>query len=281
MLFASVVTAQRARADETTVVFAVQRYSVGEEVVDPIVLIDARGRFSPPPIGGDTPQEAATAERFIKDFFRTGRKYRLLFGGGAAGMVAIKNYQEPGCIGMTAAVSTETEVKLGGEVFALATNSEKLGAGSGAGSGMRRAPTDAERAAAVDLARQVFKINRVAPARLNKMETNNLTAVDLDRDGRAELIGSFIIKGKYGVEAAVYLIAEPSGAKFISAMKWFARGEEADAQYRRLVDVLDLDADGTMEVLTQGIYYESHDFMIYKKQGRAWRVVYTGGGGGC
>ena len=113
------------------------------------------------------------------------------------------------------------------------------------------------------------------------METNNLTAADLGGDGRAELIGSFIITGEFGVEDALLLIAEPGIDDLAVTLDWYHHGQEADSHYRRLVDVLDLDGDGTSEVIVQGIYYESHDYFIYKKQRGAWHAVYQGGGGGC
>jgi hypothetical protein len=262
--------------DQTaSVVFAVQRYGPGEEVIDPVVLVGPKGELTAPPVNGDAADEASRANQFIGKFFSAGRKYRLLSGGAEAGSLVVVKYQEPGCTGLTASAKVESPVKLGGQVHALATDSAKLGGRTNA----RRAPTDAERAAALDLARRAFRANREAATRVAKLKTNNLTAIDLDGDGRAEMVGSYYIEGEFGVESAVYLIAEPKGAAFAPAMTWYARGSEADSQYRRLVDAVDLDGDGTMEVLTQGIYYESHDYMIYKKQGRAWRVVYRGGGG--
>ena len=271
------VAAQTARQGGGTVVFAVQRYDTNQLTIDPVAVVSG-GRFTAPPSSyAETDADKARADRFIKEYFRAGRKYRLLFGGGEAGSVTVGKYLEAGCVGMEAEATAETAVKLGGEVLALAADSNSLGTKTGT----RRAPTDAERSSALDLARKAFRQHRVAPARVSKMETNNLTAVDTNGDGRAELIGSFIIKGEWGVQEAVFLIAEPSGAGFVSTLAWFHHGQEADAAYRRLVDVLDLDGDGRGEVVAQGLYYESHDYIIYKRQARGWREVYNGGGGGC
>lgn len=272
--------AQRAaRAGKSTIIFAVQPQESGA-TIDPVAFV-SRGRYAAPPSGGEgygeSKAESARARRFIGDYFRPGRKYRLLFGGGAAGSVEVRKYVEPGCVGMEASVKVETTAKLGGQVMALATDSSALGLKR---AWTRRAPTEDERAAALELARRTFRRNRVAAPRVEKMETNNLTAIDHDR--AAMLIGSFLIKGEGGVEDAVFLIAEPSAGSFDATLAWFHHGEEAEAHYRRLVDVLDLDADGTPEVIAEGIYYESHDYFIYRKRARAgWQVVYQGGGGGC
>lgn len=267
--------ARKTAGAEQTVVFAVQKYEA-EAQIDPVAVISG-GRYAAPPLGGDTPLETARFKRFVRDFYRPGRKFRVLFGGGEAGSVEVRKYLEPGCVGMEASVTLQTSARLGGQVAALATNSAALGRGKGT----RRAPTDAERTAALELARRAFGRNKVAAARVAKMETNNLTAADLNGDGRAELIGSFIITGEFGVEDALLLIAEPGIDDFAVTLDWFHHGAEADSHYRRLVDVLDLDGDGAAEVIVQGIYYESHDYFIYKKQRGAWRVVYQGGGGGC
>ena len=270
-------SAQAPRAEAGAVLFAVQRYDTQQVTLDPVAIV-RRGRLSAPPTDDGEPGPGpAGAGRFVKEYFRAGRKYRLLFGGGEAGTAAVVKRIEPGCFGMEAEAAVETSVKLGGEVLALATDSPALGLKAGT----RRAPTEAERAAALDLARKAFRRHRVPASRVAKMGTNNLTAVDTNGDGRAELIGSFIIRGEWGVREAVFLIAEPSGAGFTPALAWFHRGEEAEAAYRRLVDVVDLDGDGTTEVVAQGLYYESHDYIIYKRQAKGWRQVYQGAGGGC
>jgi hypothetical protein len=113
------------------------------------------------------------------------------------------------------------------------------------------------------------------------METLNLTASDLDRDGKAELVGSFRAVGTDYTNYALFIIFEPAGGKFKAALTWYHKGAEATAADRRLVDQLDLDGDGVSEVIAEGHYYESNDYFIYKKQRGQWRSVYQGGGGGC
>lgn len=272
--------AERRASSASVVLFSVSRYEENF-TIDPIVLIGDGGRYAAPPIGSGDPAEADAeakrAQRFIRDYFRPGRKYRLLFGGGEAGSAEVLKYIEPGCVGMEASVRAQTSARIGGQVFAIATNSDALGKKSGS----RRAPTDAERAKALEFARKTFERNRVSPARIARMETNNLTAVDLNGDGQAELIGSFIITGEAGVEESLFQILEPSRGSYSATLDWFHRGKEVEATYRRLIDALDIDGDGVAEVVAQGIYYESHDYFIYRKQNGRWRAIYQGGGGGC
>jgi hypothetical protein len=263
-----------------SVVFAVKKYDPVQ--MEPVVII-RRGVYVKPPVdesdtGGDI---EAQSKRFIDEYFRAGRQYRLLFGGGESGTVTVGKYLEPGCVGMTAEVKAETQARLGGEVHALAVSSETLGRGQ---QNSRRAPTEAERASALELARAAFARNAVPAALVKIMETLNLTATDLDRDGKAELVGSFKAEraeGQNWEAYSLFIIFEPAGDKFKPAMTWFHKGSEAEYSDRRLVDQLDLDGDGVAEVIAEGHYYESNDYFIYKKQRGQWRSVYQGGGGGC
>ena len=270
--------APRAAATGEVVVFAVKKYDTMQQM-EPVVII-RRGVYVKPPVdesdvaGGDI---AAQSKRFIDEYFRAGRQYRVVFGGGEAGTLTVQKYLEPGCVGMNAEVSTQTQARLGGEVHALAVSNDTLGRGAGT----RRAPTEAERASALELARAAFARNAVPAALVKKMETLNLTATDLDRDGRAELVGSFRVVGADYMNYALFMIFEPAGDKFKAALTWYHKGAEADAADRRLVDQLDLDGDGVSEVIAEGHYYESNDYFIYKKQRGQWRSVYQGGGGGC
>ena len=272
---------QAAQGDgaQASVVFAVKKYDESNVVIDPVVMV-TRGRLAQPPGGvanDGTPQAQSAEAEFVRGFYRPGRQFRVLFGGKEAGTVKVLKFEEQGCTGMVASATLQTDARLGGKVEALATDSATLGRGTNT----RRAPTPEERAAAIALARKIFGEKRVPQRAIEKLEVDNLTAVDTDADGRHELVGSFVIMGQWGVEHAVFLVAEPKGAGLAPTLSWYHRGQEADAAARRLVDVLDLDGDGAAEIIAQGLYYESHDYMIYKKQRGAWREVYTGGGGGC
>src|ERR1051325_923048 len=166
-----------------TVIFAISKYEQST-TMEPIVIY-SRGVYAKPPIDGDE----ATVKSFVDDYFKPGRQYRVLSGGGEAGTVTVKQYQEPGCVGLNAEVTVNTNARLGGNVQALATNSQTLGKRAAS----RRAPTDIERVFALMQAQAAYANNRVGAALVKKMEVVNLTATDLDGDGNFELIGSFRI----------------------------------------------------------------------------------------
>ncbi|HVF44959.1 MAG TPA: hypothetical protein VM936_18180 [Pyrinomonadaceae bacterium] len=265
-----------------TVIFAVSKYETNV-TMEPVVVY-SRGVYAKPPTDGDE----ATVKTFVGDYFKPGRQYRVLSGGGEAGTLTVKQYQEPGCVGLNAEVTVNTPARLGGNVQALATNSQTLGKRAAS----RRAPTDIERVFALMQAQAAYANNRVGAALVKKMEVVNLTATDLDGDGNFELVGSFRIDGKTkpdGVDSYnLFMITTPvadytqqSAQAGKPALVWFHHGGEADYAERKFVDQIDIDGDGVAEVIAGGGYYESNDYIIYKRQAGSWRPVYQGGGGGC
>lgn len=256
-----------------TVLFAVKKYEPSAPVqMEPIVII-AGSVYLPPP----TDEEAA-AKKFTDNYFKPNRTYSVIFGGGRAGSLKVLKNVEPGCVGILAEVEAQTSVKLGGKVQALATGSDRIGAGEGS----RRAPTEAERAAALEVARAVYGVRGTGPALVRKMTTENLTATDLDRDGKFELVGNFQIDAGEYLMHNLFVIFEPTpDGKYKPAFTWFHKGAEGEYEDRTLVDAVDLDGDGTAEVVAEGHYYESNDYVIYQRQAGKWRPIYKGGGGGC
>lgn len=257
----------------TTVLFAVGRYDASVPVhMEPIVVISG-GKFTAPP----TDDEAAT-KRFTDNYFKPGRMYSMIFGGGRAGSLKVVKNVEPGCVGIIAEVEAQTSVKFSSKVRALATGSDRIGAGESS----RRAPTEAERASALEVARTVYGVRGVGAALVKRMKVENLTATDLERDGKFELVGNFQIDAGEYVMHNLFVIFEPmANGKFKPAFTWYHKGGESEFEDREFVDAVDLNLDGTAEVIAEGSYYESNDYVIYQRQAGKWRPIYKGGGGGC
>ena len=266
--------AQRDRDVSEIVIFSLTKYpDIASIHMEPIVIINGV-KYTPPPVDA----EPAVTKKFSNNYFRTGRRYRIVFGGGDAGNLTVQKEIEAGCVSLIAEVGVETAVRLGGQVQALAVSSDNIGRGESS----RRAPTEDERASALEVARALYAQKGVGTDLIKKMKTGNLTATDLERDGKFELIGNFEIEGGNYVEYNLFIIFEPAAAgKYKAAWTWYHKGGEADLQDRTLVDAVDLDGDGTAEVIAAGHYYESNDYVIYKRQAGKWRPVYKGGGGGC
>jgi hypothetical protein len=119
--------------------------------------------------------------------------------------------------------------------------------------------------------------------------TVNLTALDLNEDGKAELVGSFVARKLKGAAAryALFLFAEPEGNSYRTTVLQYDRITDADIMsgadltaiengvyLERLVDAVDLDGDGAREVVTVKDGFEGDGYFIYRKQGGKWNKVY-------
>lgn len=268
--------APKTAARPSAVVFAVAG-SGGEVTIDPILGLNARGGVLP---AGN--EEEDSLKRFAAAYFKAGRKYRLISGGGDAGSVTVKESKAAAeCFRTGASVEAETAARLGGNVMALATDSQTLGKRAS----MRRAPTDDERAGVEKLARSLLAQKRLTPAQLRDLKTINLTAIDLDNDGAAELAGTFkVARGKAAADL-LFLLAEaqPAGG-FRAALSNFDQLKAADLPGAEvfdsagpggflseiLIDHLDVDGDGTGELFTYGQSLEGAQYTIYKKTRGRW-----------
>lgn len=266
LLIVSTVVSQQApqkRAVAGTVIFAVNKYPDGA-TLDPIVILN-NGQYIDP-----LPDDEAFVKQVGAKYLSSGQKHRVIFGGAEAGTVTVGSRHE---FGLTTSASLESSIKLSEDVMALATTSDTLGAKQNS----RRAPTPQERAAMLDLMKTAYRQKRVTAAKLAKVQVINITAMDLDADGKAELIGSFFIRDPNYNTQALFLIAELRNNQYQSTLTWYKKSAEGDVEVRRLIDILDLERDGVAEVFVTSSYYESTDFTIYKKVKGVWRSVYQGG----
>lgn len=284
-LFAGHASATKPRQERTpkmTVLFAVYSTQPPNAYMVPLVIIE-NGQYKQP-IAGDSDANEITS--FSNAYYSKGSKYRLLFGGGEAGSLTVnKSNQDEECTRTSADVGLRTTAKLNRNVMALATNSDSLGRAKNT----RRSPTPAERATLMPLVRAAYRQKGVPAALLSNLMTINLTALDLDNDGKSELIGSFVAKKQKGGAARypLFLFAEPQGSSYRTTILQFERytakdimsgadltAIEGGVYLERLVDALDLDGDGSSEVITVRDGLEGDGYFIYKKQGAKWNQVY-------
>ena len=266
--------AQRAASPQqlSTVVCVVSGDKLSEMGMDPVVMID-KGKLLAPFKEYDPDQQ-----RFADAYFRPGQKYRLTFGGGEAGTATV-NKSETGCNFIHAVAKVETTAKIHGQIMGLATNSDTLGRKPTS----RRAPTEAERTAVMLLVKQIYRAKGTTAAMLGRLQTTNLTATDLDGDGKFELIGSFVIEIKPERRRDLFLIAEPQGDGYKAALTNYRsyKLESGFDSEMKFVDQLDLDGDGTAEVFAVQHGFDAYGYVIYKKQAGRWLQVYTATGDAC
>jgi hypothetical protein len=273
---------QQESDSKATVLFVVSASMPSSASIVPFAIIE-NGQFKPP-IAGDS--DESEMSRFSKTYYSKGHKYRVLFGGGEAGSLTIsKSNKDAECARSSADVTLRTQVKLNQNVMALATNSDSLGKAKST----RRSPTPAERAALMPLVQAAYKQKGVPAALLPSLTTINLTALDLDNDGKSELIGSFVVKKQKGGAARypLFLFAEPEGKSYRTTVLQYDRFTKDDIMsgaaltvvengvyIERLVDAIDLDGDGVSEVVTERDGLEGDGYTIFKKQDGKWKKAY-------
>jgi hypothetical protein len=255
-----------AQTKKHTVILAVQSES-GESSLDAIAILEAKKLRSP--YSDDQKDRQKT---FANDYFKKGTVYRLIFGGGDAGSATVSKWSE-GCNNIHAQATISTSARLGGKVMALATNSETLGKRAIS----RRPPTDAERAAALALMKSIYQQHRTPANLMSEIKVTNLTASDLNGDGKYEILGSFTLTTQNKFERDLFLLATPQGknmcAEFVK-FQAYRPPPEGFLSSIDFIDQLDTDGDGVGEVFaTQGAF-DGYALLVFKKVAGRWRQVH-------
>jgi hypothetical protein len=236
--------------------------------VEPIAFVD-KGKLVTPEDG--TGNEAGTLSKL---YYKTGSKYSLIFGGVPNGTVTVsKSNMGTECGGSSAEVSIQsTKTKLKGFVMGLATNI----APKAKGSGVRRLPTAAERSDVEALIRAEYAKHKVPAAAYKQLHSHNLTAVDVNGDGTAELVGSYWASPKTTERGLLFFIAEKNatGKYAFEYSEWdnytadkVMSGELKDLEegiYQTLLlDVFDYNGDGTAEIFTLAKAFEGNNYSVF------------------
>ncbi len=275
----------RPAAKPRPIVFAVLNDG---KVVEPIAYAE-KGKLER---AIDNSDEAAKITAFHRSYYKPASTYRLIFGGSDAGTVTIKSSDPKAeCIANTASIAfTSQRAKLKGNVMALATNVSTTTKGSG----VRRLPTAAERAEIEALVRAELERQKITASTGKDLKYHNLTALDIDADGTAELVGTFWVDVDAKSRALLFFIAERSGnGKYVFGPTDYRVIEEKDVMsgeiasvdegvyHERLLDILDTDNDGTAEVFTYIQSFEGAGFNAYRRSGGKWTKIYDGANYHC
>jgi hypothetical protein len=279
------VWAQRTRRTDTPevagqraqVFFAVQLYGpkgATQATLEPIAAWRAGNLETT--ISGDTDPEQINA--FGRLYYARGTKYRLVFGGGDAGSATIKQATpDSDCARTNADAALQTKVQLNQLVLALATNTAvRLPAST------RRRPTAAERATVITPVKAELQRQGVSATLLKSLGFVNLTALDLDRDRKAEMVGSALVEGRNGVKHLLFFIAENRRGKYAlaysnytvitkeSALSGDTSAVKTGLLNELLLDIYDIDGDGVSEVFTITKSFEGTTFIIHQRQAGQW-----------
>lgn len=250
------------------------------QTLEPIAGID-NGELVEITNGGSDPKDLAA---FAKNFYKPNTKYGLIFGGKLSGTATVKSSNPKSECGKNLATATtqSPKAKLKGFVMALATNAKTQPAAQG----VRRLPTFAERTEIEALVRAEFAKQGVSAETLKDLHYHNLTALDVDNDGSAEMVGTFWVESPGKERNQLFFIAEKSDGNYQFNHSEYAKitpneimsGELKDLDEgigsELLLDVYDYNGDKTAEIFTINSAFEGANFHVYSRKNGKWTRVY-------
>lgn len=267
--------AAKPKAKPQPIVFAVLNDG---KTLEPIGVID-KGNLEAT-VGGDA--EPKDLNAFVKSYYQPKTTYRLVFGAADAGTITVVNSNEKtDCMKNMATVAAQsTRTKLSGFVMGLATSApiDKTA------SGTRRRPTAAERQEIENLVREEFAKNNVAAKNL---KYHNLTAIDVDDDKKAEMVGTFWVEPTATTRALLFFIADKAAdgkysfgyadfrtLKNDEVMTGDVKDTDGGMYHELLLDALEYDGDTTAEIFTYVQSYEGAGFNAYSRRDGKWEKVF-------
>lgn len=255
------------------------------KTLEPLANVN-KGKLSEPVDGGDD-QNVVVA--FNKANYKVGTVYRLVFGGKDGGSATVKSSDASAeCSRNMGTVTTKVvKTPLKGFVMALATNipiTNKAAA-------YRRKPTADEKSEIDALVKKEFIKQKLSPTVL---KYHNLTALDVDKDGKAEFVGTYWVDIDKLTRGMLFFIAD-KGANETYALNFsdyrtidqanVMSGEisavDEGVYHELLLDTLDYDNDGTGEIFTYVESFEGSGFSAYKRSGGKWTRVFEGSNYHC
>ncbi len=281
-LLAGVCSASAVETKDQGIIFAVRDYSridaslpAGKRIqtlIEPVAHV-VDGKLAQLP-------DEVDLKQFEQRYYSKHQRYTLFAGGRAGGSVEVRHSAfDVECESLAADALVLPVGKVAGRRMALASNVPFHDLDY-----TRRAASDAERSAIINLATHVYTDNGIGVEATAKAQVSNITAIE-NKSGSV-LIGSFIVHRKLKEDDettdAVFLIAEMNGDRIYgTTYAWFASGSEESIQVQNLVDVLDIDGTGFPYVVTEINGYESTEYHVYRKSQGKWWDFFKQSAGGC
>lgn len=212
--------------------------------------------------------------------YNIGEQIGLFLGGERQGAVKVEKVLGLQCDSSAAIVSTNAQVKWEKDAMGLATNASGISGHVNA----QQPANENEKAVAKHLAMNEFRKHGVPEGLAKAIQLEQSIVTKLDGTDTQALIAYAFIKTKTAIHD-VFLIVKLDGD---AASTEFARyhltkdvEDGMDGEGYRFVDQLDLDRDGTDEIVIEETGYESEEFRILKRVNGSWVRVHIGGQGGC
>ena len=212
--------------------------------------------------------------------YKVGENLALFMGGQRQGDVRIKKAVPLQCDSSAALVSPNPSVHLAKNGMALATNAGKVRPHANS---QHQADAE-EQKYARQLAMNAFRKHGLPEELAKGIKVDQLIVTRVDESESKFVIGSLYVETKH-VRHEVFLIGKLDSSGATTELSRYHKTTDLedgmDSEDVRFVDQLDLDGDGTDEIVVEVTGYENEEFGIYRRRNGFWSQVYVGGQGGC
>lgn len=247
------------------------------KTIEPIAYVKDKTLFKT--IDGSTPVNEKRS--FVSRYFKNKTRYKLIFAGKNSGIVSVKNsdYKSECSSNMAGVSLTATKANIKGFVMGLATDIRTKETASG----IRRLPTPAERAEFEKIVRDEFVKQNVSAEAVKDLKYHNLTAVDVDNTGIAELVGTFWVETSPTERAMLFMMVdkEKSGTYTLTysdfgllkqddVMNKEIKSVDEGMYHQLLIDSFDYNGDGVSEIFTVIKGFEANTYNVYKRENGKW-----------
>jgi hypothetical protein len=250
----------------------------------PIAIVEPNGELRPPLPAADGTEAWAAAERsFVDTYFRPGALIRILQGGANAGsmrVVGVTDREGPMPIGRGPCEGLDFSLfapTVGAETILLGVSDPRLGAQTTGIEPMRAS----DRVIAIQLVRRAIA-EKNPEAHIEAVDAVRVRSVDLNRDGRHEIIASALVRirtsPQHHTEVNCCLVAEPrdeSDTPYRTGLAYSGAGSglaENVCQYT-YVDQVNLSNSRYDEVVL-GCVKDGRHFLVLRRGDDGWHEVY-------
>jgi hypothetical protein len=281
-------------AQEKTILFVVEQYMDGSGWhIEPVAEYRF-GRFTEAVTHPSDMDEGGSAgngefKAFSLDYFPSGKTYPLFHFNQQLGLISIKeadtNYA---CLQLSASC----EPRYSGmrtiepDTRGLATNDSVRRERKP----KMRPTTFADTAEAQKYAKSFYASQRVSGTLQKNIQVSRIRAIDINGDGTVELIADCeatqtIKEKEYSWEKIAILtviLTQSDDGKWKEVYSTFyVSKDESDARRIETFDFIDMDNDGSLEIIMKNYFYEAWNYTIVGKVNGKWKEVFNGAGGGC
>jgi hypothetical protein len=260
------------------ILFALGQPYDGMHHLEPIAVVE-NGRLQEPPGGCDLPG-------FRKAFYEPGRRYEVFSNGQVIGHATVFAADTEGGCGEPRSAAARLDVR---QPVALTMHRPAIAADSGRlrPLSLRSRPlTAAEESLFASLTRRALLARGVSATTVPHLKVHSTFAFTLPDQAAPVLLGSSSTDTARGDSVAPtvngFALFALHDHEYEPELVWHHEGEEADVAQQFFVNLIQFSGDSALALVTQGWYYESWGYSIYRRQRpTGWLSAYEGGGGGC